>query len=317
MFLRDLTTHGKLRLTGTDRVRFLNGLFTNDVAKLKPGEGCYAVMLTIKGKVLADALILCDEDALWLDLDGQLVEKVKLTLDRHLIVDDVVIEDHSGALDEVAIGGEGARAALEAALGVALPSLEPLGHVRLGGTRVVAVRELGSDGYRVIGGARQIADQIVAQIAQRTAEHGGAPRAWLAPDEAELLRIEAGEPRYGVDMGEDHLPIESRLDHAVSHTKGCYMGQEVIARVTARGQINRRLCGLKLAGSGAATIGAPLSTPEKENAGTITSSVVSPRFGPIALAYVHRSAWDPGTTLTLLDPAGARVATVVPLPFIA
>jgi folate-binding protein YgfZ len=304
MRLRDLSSHGKLRTVGRDRVRFLNGLLTNDVAALRPGEGCHAAMLTVKGRVIAEGIVLADEDALWIDVEPALAAKVLATLERHAIVDDVSFEDQSAALDEIGVYGEGARAALEAVLG-ALPELPRHGHLRRGETRVVAVRDLGLDGYRLIGGARPIA----ARLADRAD--------WIADDEAEVLRVEAGVPRYGVDVGEDHLPIEARLDDAISHTKGCYMGQEPIARLAARGHVNRRLCGLRLDGDGPAPAGATLSAPGRDDAGHITSSVRSPRLGPIALGYVHRSLWAPGTALTVREPqdGATRTATVVELPF--
>src|SRR5438309_1336612 len=136
MLLRDLSSNGKLRLTGKDRVRFVNGLFTNDVAKLVPGTGCHAAMLTVKGKLVGDAIILCDEDALALDLDPRLAAPVQGGLERHLIVDDVTIEDRSAALDEVGVYGAEARGAIERVLGQ-LPDLPPWGHVLRGETRVI------------------------------------------------------------------------------------------------------------------------------------------------------------------------------------
>jgi aminomethyltransferase len=132
----------------------------------------------------------------------------------------------------------------------------------------------------------------------------------LLEDEAEILRVEAGRPLYGRDMGEDRLPIEAGIPDAVSFTKGCYLGQEVIARATNLGHINKKLMGLKL--PHAVEAGTKLSSPSKPDAGVVTSSVVSPRLGAIALAYVHRTLWDEGTPLTLPD---GSVAHVVPLPF--
>ena len=302
--LRDLSTHARLRLTGVDRVRFLNGLFTNDVAKLAAGAGCHAAMLTVKGKLVGEGLILCDADALWLDLPAEVGPAIRAQMEKHLIVDDVTIEDHGADLDEVLVCGDGARGALEGLVG-RLPDLPLYGHVQIGATRVVATTDLGLPGYRLIGGARALAERL-------------APAARTVDDaEAEVLRIEAGIPRYGVDMGEDHLPIESRLDDAVSHNKGCYMGQEVIARVTARGHINRKLCGLRLEGDRPSERRAKISGPGRDDAGAVTSSVVSPRFGAIALGYVHRSVWAPGTTLAIAEAGGTRTATVVELPFTA
>src|SRR5262249_55603812 len=132
----------------------------------------------------------------------------------------------------------------------------------------------------------------------------------LSEEEAERLRVEAGRPLYGQDMGEDRLPIEAGLSDAVSFTKGCYLGQEVIARATNLGHINRKLVGLRL--PALVEPGTKLSSPSRPDAGVVTSTVISQKFGPIALAYVHRTLWDDGTELSLPD---GKIARVVSLPF--
>jgi folate-binding protein YgfZ len=160
---------------------------------------------------------------------------------------------------------------------------------------LVTCGELGVPGFHVFGDVRLDAPRVD-------------DAAW------EVLRVEAGRPRYGVDVDEDRLILEAGMDDAVSLTKGCYLGQEVVARATARGHINRKLVGLRLS-DGPATPGAKLSGPGRDDAGLVTSSVVSPRFGPIALGYVHRTLWDEGTELKVHDPAGERTAKVSALPF--
>jgi folate-binding protein YgfZ len=129
--------------------------------------------------------------------------------------------------------------------------------------------------------------------------------------DVDIRRVEAGLPRYGADVGEDYFPFEANLDRVISYTKGCYAGQEVVARANARGHANKRLVGLRLAGKVAP--GAKLVAEARPEAGTVTSAVVSPTFGPIALAYVHRSVWAPGTELR----AGDVAAIVADLPFVA
>jgi aminomethyltransferase len=160
-------------------------------------------------------------------------------------------------------------------------------------------------GRHVVGDAaavRAYADALV---------RGGAAR--LTAEAAEVMRVERGVSAWGAEIKPDeHLPLEQGLDDAVSHTKGCYVGQEPVARVTARGHVNHKIVGLELGAP--AQAGAVVSTPERPEAGVVTSAVVSQTLGrPIALARLHRSLWEPGTRVVV---AGAGEATVAALPFI-
>lgn len=287
----------KLVLTGDDRVRFLHGMVSNDIEALRPGQGCHAAMLTTKGKLLADLVVYADADALLLELDGTLRDKIRTTLEKHIVMDDVEVRDVSDELPELGVYGDDAPGVLGAVTGLdpgALAALPSYHFLVAGETRVARTRELGGVGYHVLGNIEFSA-------------------AVLSEAEWEERRIEAGTPRYGVDMGEDRLPIEAGIDDAVSFTKGCYLGQEVIARATNLGHINRRLVGLILDGEAPAAAGSRLSAPTRPEAGFVTSSVRSRRLGKtIALGYVHRTLWDPGTRLTLAD---GRAVTVAPLPF--
>jgi folate-binding protein YgfZ len=301
MLLVRALERAQLVLTGEDRVRFLHGMVTNDVEALKAGQGCHAAMLTTKGKMLADLVIHADAESLTLVLDFALREKIRTALDKHIVMDDVELADVS---DGVVTGvyGDEAAAVVAAAIGAdaarlrALPNYGWIVGGMVGQARVAQTPELGLPGFHVFGAA-------VA-----------APQAEVLSAEAyEALRIEAGTPRYGVDMGEDRLPIEAGIADAVSFTKGCYLGQEVIARATNLGHINRKLVGLWLDGEVPATPLDKLSAPSRPDAGFVTSSIRSQRFGrAIALAYVHRTLWDPGTELTLSE---GRRATVTALPF--
>ena len=316
--LRPLSGRARLLLTGPDRRRFLHGMVTNDVNRLQPGRGCRAAMLTVKGKMLADLSVLdCGEDGLLLEMEGAVREKIATALDRHLIMDDVVITDVSAETDELGVYGDGAAAALSGALGVTVPAdLAPYHHLSAGGLRVARTPELGVPGFHAIGPA-----DAVAALRARLEGDGARP---LVEDEAEILRVEAGRPRYGLDMDEERLPMEAGLDDAVSFDKGCYLGQEVIARVTARGHVNRKLMGLRFPGGGPPPPrGAALSHETRPGtAGTVMTGVQSPRHGTIALGYVHRTVWEPGTRLTVAVPEGGAEsgtieAIVCTLPFSA
>ena len=274
---------GVIDLRGEDCVRFLHGMVSNDIEKLAAGQGCHAAMLTTKGKLLADFVVLAEPDRLRLLLASELVDKVRAHLDKHIIMDDVELE--AAVLPAVGVYGDDAAAAV--GVDAALPNYHFAGNV-------VRTPELGGAGYWIVGSNAPV---------------DGTP---LDDAEFEERRIEAGTPRYGVDMGEDRLPIEAGINDAVSFDKGCYLGQEVIARATNLGHINRRLVGLVVDGDPPAA-GTKLSSPSKPEAGWVTSSARSRRLGKtIALGYVHRTLWDPGTSLTLAD--GRRV-TVAALPF--
>src|SRR5262245_48970097 len=239
-----------------------------------------------------------------------------------------------------ATGADGERF-LQGMLTNDVASLAPGGFVRAAVLnvkgRVLAVVDLVADGDAYLLITEPVTAEKLQQILERHAiaddvELARVERAchrvwdspeavWTAPPifapppeassdaEVEICRVEGGLPRYGVDVSEDYFPFEANLDTAVSMTKGCYIGQEVVARAHARGHANKRLCGVVLDGPVAA--GAPVAAAAREAAGTVTSAVVSPDFGPIALAYIHKSAWDPGTKVR----AGDREGTVVSLPF--
>ncbi len=253
----DQSSWGRLRVTGADRVRFLQGMLTNDVGALAVGAWCRAAVLNVKGRVLAIVDAVREEEAILLITEPVTADKLRALLDKHAIADDV--------------------------------TFTPVADLAV---------------HRVWGEAPDApwtAPPIFAP-----------PPALSSAAELEIRRVEAGLPRYGVDVSEDHFPFEANLDRAISHTKGCYIGQEVVARATARGHANKRLVGLRLAGEGVAAPGIEVSSAARPDAGVVTSSVISPRFGAIALAYVHKSSWDPGTQVTL---AGGRAATVAALPF--
>ena len=306
-------------------------MVSNDIAGLKAGQGCHAALLTVKGKLLADLVVYDLGDfGLLIELVKTASEAVRKDLERHIIMDDATVTDLSENLAELGVYGAGAADGLAAAgLGDAatlsvLPNYHFFRHFFRDlatdeksdlPTFVATTRELGGAGFHVIG-----PKAVIAAIDEKLAAARGSA---LSDSDAEVLRVEAGVPLYGRDLDEDRMPAEAGLDDAVSFSKGCYLGQEVVVRLRDRGHLNRKLVGLKLAGEGPVAPGTRLGHPEKPNAGVITSSVVSPRLGPIALGYVHRSVWEPGTTLTLtaVSPSGeetplSRTAQVAPLPFL-
>ena len=305
---RFLSENCWIRVTGPDAQRFLQGMLTADMDALRLGEGCPAVLLTAKGKMVADFVVYRTETGFLLSCVQQAKQSALEMLQRHLIMDDATVEDASDAWATLGVYGVGTPGLLATTLGVgdeALPR-RLYEHRMVSGEVWVAVAcDLGIAGFHVMG-PWPVLEGWRAQWEQR----GVLPMPGAL---AQQLRVEAGIPLYGVDMDQERLPLEARLDAAVSFSKGCYVGQEVMVRVTSRGHINRKLMGLSFpAGGFPPAVGTPLVHPTKENAGTVMSGTVSDRFGTIALGYVHRSLWEPGTTLYVASP-GDPFSTSLPM----
>ena len=289
--LVDRSDRGKLALTGSEAKAFLNGQVTNDVEALEPGTGVYAALLTNKGKMLGDLRVIDTAAELWLDTERVALQTLFDTIRRGSV--GWQVELHKRTLQQALLSLVGPRA-VEAVGGPVGPE-----HAN-------RVAELG--GAQALLIATDAGVDVVC-----AAEDAGAVRAALGVPEvpqaaAEVVRVEAGRPRYGIDLDEATIPEEAGLNaRAVSFTKGCYVGQETVARLHYRGKPNRHLRGLRL--SAPIASGTPLVLGERE-VGRLASSVVSPRHGPIGLALVRREA-SPGDELV----AGDATATVVELPF--
>jgi tRNA-modifying protein YgfZ len=283
----DRSERGKLALTGAEAKVFLNGQVTNDVEALTAGHGLYAAFLTHKGKMLGDLRVLDlgpPTHELWLDTERAALQPLFDTIRRAKIGFDVELHKRTLQQGLISIVGD---APVDPG-----PDEHDNARAKVAGIPVLAVRtHLGVD--------------LVCD-AERTDE---LKRALGLPEiDAEVPRVEAGRPRYGVDLDETVIPQEAGLnDRAVSFTKGCYVGQETVARLYYKGKPNRHLRGLRL--SAPVATGTALRLGAKE-VGRVGSVVDSPRFGPIALAIVRREA-APGDELE----AGDATATVVELPF--
>lgn len=315
----DLGFRGRLCVVGADRARFLNGQVTNNVKDLQPGLGCYAAITTNKGKLQSDLNIHCLADELLLDFEPGLTAKITERLEKFVVADDVQIVDvtpHYGLLSV-----QGPRAAeVVAALGLfsALPenSFQSVkaGDATLGEIYLVNLPRTGSAGFDVfvpVAAMGAVADKLIAAAKQL----GGRACGWSA---LELARIEAGIPRFGADMDETNLPQEAGIEsRAVSFTKGCYIGQEVINRIRSFGQVSRALRGLRLPEALPAlpTRGDKLFHGGKE-VGHVTSAAASPGLrANIALGYVRKECNAIGTELTLRSGSGEWPVKVVTLPF--
>ncbi len=298
--LLDRSERGKLALTGAEAVEFLNGQVTNELADLRPGEGRYAAFLTHKGKMLGDVRILMAPagDELLLDTERVTLQALFDMIRRYRV--GFAVELHKRTLERGLVSLIGPRSA-----GVAgaeeLPAQEHgNAPVTLDGIDALAVRtDVGVD---------LLCDSAVTEALAKALRARGAED---VPEEAaEGLRIERGRPRFGLDLDESVIPQEAGLnERAVSFTKGCYLGQETVARLFYRGKPNRHLRGLRL--SAPAAHGDALLLGERE-VGRVGSAALSPRLGPIALALVRREA-EPGALVRVGE--GGAEAEVVALPF--
>ena len=297
--LLDRSERGKLAFSGPDAAEYLNGQVTNDVEALEPGTGAYAALLTPKGKMLADLRILRTEDEFLIDTERSALQVLFNTLRRAMIGFNVDL--HKRTLETGLLTLAGAQAlAVAGAPDLADAPEHTHRLVQIDGIAVRAVRtDLGAD---LLCDAPSVEPLKQALIASGARPIGDAA--------LECLRIEHGRPRYGPDLDESVIPQEAGLnDRAVSFTKGCYVGQETVARLHYRGKPNRHLRGLRL--SATEPTGATLLLGERE-VGRLGSVAVSPRLGVIALALVRREV-EPGLSLRVGD--GGTEAEVVALPF--
>jgi folate-binding protein YgfZ len=304
----------RMLFTGEKAAESLTGLVTNDVVSLAPGHGQYAAALTNKGKILADIRFFARDDGLLVDANpaagAQFAAMIKKFVNPRL----AKYQDISQQTGDVGIFGANALKVIRAAFnGVEIPSiLVPFAHVAvdIGDATVMVARvpDFGVDGYDIIG-PREAIDAL-----QTTLVNAGAVED--VADALHIARIEAGRPEWGIDMDDSMLAQEMDMDRldAISFTKGCYTGQETVARVHYRGHVNRLLRGLRFEGSTLPGLGSTLVDEAGKDVGTVKSGVTSPRLGTIALALVRREV-EPGTTVGA-NVSGEQVsAKVVALPF--
>jgi folate-binding protein YgfZ len=310
--LFDRSALGKVSVTGRDRLAFLQGMLTNDVKSLQPGQGAPAAFLDAHGKVTALLVVYAADDRALIELPASLTEKTLQTLDRYLISEKAYFEAVDDAFAIWSLQGPAARGLLEGLAGAPL-ELPAYGHVEVAiagaPARVINRAEGPAAGYHC-----WVPAEHAAAVRAALVEAGARP---AGSETLEVLRVEAGQPWYPVDVDESVILPETRLDALVSYTKGCYIGQEVVARVKYRGHVNRALSGLVIEGERVPGPDARLTAEGKE-VGRVTSAVRSIALGrPIALAYVRREHLEPGRAVTVVDGAGEQPARVVTLPFVA
>lgn len=308
--LFDSSFRAKFAVKGRDHARFLHRMVSNDVKKLRSGQGIYSTFLTVQGHIVSDFVLYCAEDCFIIDTDADLRDKTLTGLARYIVGDKVEMEPLN--IYALAFQGPLARPLLEKTLHIQLPATQEFDHFATNyaghPVRVVCASSTGEEGYEVWVGAGGM-EAVWGAACGQAPTYGTLPCGFEA---LESLRIEAGIPRYGQELGEDTLPLEAELYNALSFTKGCYIGQEIIERARSRGHVNWKLVGLIVDSAVPPAAGEKLSSQGKE-LGEVTSACASPTLGKtLSLAYVRREVSEPGTKLNLPSGITAEVAS---LPF--
>ncbi len=308
-----VSARAQIAVAGKDRASYLQGLLTNDIQALTAGTGCYAAWLTPQGRMLTDLHVLESGDMILLDVPAELVDGILQRLDQYLFTEEVQLASLASALKGIWIHGPAAAAHLSHVI-AGRPSFDDWSEyqnarLEFAGAPVVVARisQLGVPGFCAYI-APEHADAFVrALVADGACE--------VSQEAIDAQRIEVGYPVFGLDMTEDTIPLEAGIEpRAISFTKGCYVGQEIVIRVLHRGggRVARKLVGLRVEGA-VPRHGDRIVAGERE-IGFVTSTASAATLGAIALAYVHRDFTAPGTQVGVAAADGARLATVTGWP---
>ncbi len=316
--IRDLSDRGRICLLGEDRTRFLHGQVTNDVSGLKPMSGCYAALVSHKGKMESDLNIVALENEILLDFESGLSAQIEERLNHFIIADDVEVVDVAPHYGLVNVMGPAAFDVLRGWKSELARLEEPYQTIKIGDPDsgefyVVRNDRVGVEGYDVYIPIAQMEGTLrVLEVSVEKAEGVTVPERVM-----EAIRIEHGIPRFGIDMDGSNLAPEAGIEsRAISYAKGCYIGQEVIARIRTYGQVAKSLRGLRIEGEQAPAVGAELWNGEKR-VGYLTSVLKSPDLGDwIALGYVRRECNEVGQRLEVSIGEGRGGVEIVQLPFV-
>lgn len=327
--LMDRCFRGVLEIGGKDRCSFLNNFLTNltwskeTKSGMAAGAGVYAFLLNAKGRVVADMNVLETGESVLLETDARLIPVIRPALEKFVFTEKVTFTDRSVEWSELGLYGPGALGVLQEA-GAVLGELTELGsrRIELGGVAGLVFRDdaCGVPGYHLLiprAATGELWTKLTEPYAAQTNKRTLRPVGWAMFN---ACRVEAGRPLYGIDFNDQSLPAETGLfERAVSVTKGCYLGQEIVARMYARGQVARRVVGLRTDDGGLPTAGAEVRDQSGEHiVGAVTSSTISPLLGnaALALATVKKGYFDVGTSLRVPAEGAERVARVTELPFV-
>ena len=277
---------GRIRVTGSEAVQFLNGLITNDIKNATADSWLPAVFPTVQGRLIGAVRIVRVDGGFLIDTDAASHEAVLKTISRFTLAGDFKVSDVSTEMALLTVQGKGAQNVIE--------NID---------AKIIRATHTGENGFDVLVEATNVSS-IIEKIIAAGAEI-------VSPDVFEILRIEAGIPRHGQDMDESNVVLEANLDDAISYTKGCYLGQEIIIRIKHRGHVAKKLTGLRF--TKPVKTGATITSEDGKDIGRVTSATYSPKLeAPIALGYVRYEYLAAGTPVKAGDVTG----TVTDLPFV-
>jgi folate-binding protein YgfZ len=311
--LIDLSNRGRILVDGSEAVMFLNGLITNDIKTLAVNSWMPAAFANVQGRLLAVVRVIHREDGFLIDTDSAARETVLKLLERFTLAGDFRVADLTGAITSISVQGNKAAEILGAVLKQPVSGLArgSVLDVQTGGKRITLIRatHTGEDGFDLFVDVKD-SDFLRDELSKAGARV-------IDQQVAETLRIEAGVPVYGMDIDETTIVTEANLDDAVSFTKGCYVGQEIVIRIKHRGHVAKRLAGIVLEENDAVESGAKIFSEDEKEIGRVTSSTFSPALNrAIALGYVKYDYLTPETSVKILADGGQSAGRVAELPFV-
>ena len=309
--IADLSHRGRLRLTGEDRAKFLHRIISNDVEGLEVGHGNYATLLTHRGKIIADMHVYVREATLYLETASETTETLFKELDKYIVADDVVLEDVTAETGVIGIYGPQSSDVVQSVLCLQSAPTDVYENraCEVDGRWIMCThtKETGEIGYQLWTAADSL-EWLWERLIARDVNPIGL-------DALESLRIEAGTPKYGAELTDAVIPLEAELEHAINFEKGCYIGQEIVARMKYRGHPNRLLRGIEIDASEPPQQNEPIFSGDKE-VGWITSAVYSPTLKKqIALGYVRTAVTEAGSRVQIAAAEGRVNGKIRILPF--
>ena len=293
--LIDLSSRGRISVSGSEAVLFLNGLITNDMKTLGENRWMTAAFPNVQGRLLAAVRVIRRRDDFLLDTEAATREKVLKIIERFTLAGDFKVRDLTDEIRQISFQGRGASALVEKIYGV--KDLARDGVWQDENVTIIRATHTGEDGFDVIGAGPADAEGVAV----------------VSPEVEEILRIEAGIGRYGVDMDESNVVTETNLDDAVSYAKGCYLGQEIIVRIKHRGHVAKKLTGLRFESDQRVEAGAVIKSTDGKEIGRVTSATFSPKSEiTVGLGYVRYEYLPPNTPVVINGVA----ATTHELPLV-